>query len=620
MNILVVGNGFDLAHNLPTTYVDFLNFVNVIQSIEDYQYTFKKFESSFCFNELKDDVKKYIRLKIIKENRPDADFLTVLRAKKDTIIKEMLDLIKDNMWIEWFNKRYTKLGNTWIDFEAEISNVVQSIERMHENELENTRDAIHEKWQLSADNDRALRREIRSFFANDQPTIDIPKSKDKMLKDLNRVIRCLELYFEDCVRKIDNSTLSMDIWNLNIDKVLSFNYTDTYKRLYSVKNKYVEYDYLHGKSKISRDTPNNMVLGVDEYLSKEGQYHNINFIEFKKYFQRIHKSTGCVYKSWLEEINQSESSNHNVYIFGHSLAITDKDALLEILDNDKITTTVFYKDSKHYAQLITNLVQLLGVDDLVSCVYGIAPRIIFKQQCEMIDITNKEWQIFSDCQSLWHLYDFCDSYIDSLINRIASKINQCDLNYFCSQKNVIDLYDALDKNFKIANMEKLLDIATKLYSSSECQNFSHKDWAHDGCDGADNCSIDVCKFIGEINKYNSNQISTNTQEYFNVADLNLLNSRINNANLDEKDARHLFDKLFSMFKEENREIALIWECIKTLIDKHSGCFVGDFWEEKTKSATNIEQIRLNYVKTYIKENFCTENQVPKLETIWNCID
>lgn len=29
MNILVIGNGFDLAHGLPTTYKDFLTFAQV---------------------------------------------------------------------------------------------------------------------------------------------------------------------------------------------------------------------------------------------------------------------------------------------------------------------------------------------------------------------------------------------------------------------------------------------------------------------------------------------------------------------------------------------------------------------------------------------------------------
>lgn len=37
MNILVIGNGFDLAHGLPTKYVDFLE-IKCIPDIEDYEY------------------------------------------------------------------------------------------------------------------------------------------------------------------------------------------------------------------------------------------------------------------------------------------------------------------------------------------------------------------------------------------------------------------------------------------------------------------------------------------------------------------------------------------------------------------------------------------------------
>lgn len=33
MNILVIGNGFDLAHGLPTKYTDFLKFVEVINQV-----------------------------------------------------------------------------------------------------------------------------------------------------------------------------------------------------------------------------------------------------------------------------------------------------------------------------------------------------------------------------------------------------------------------------------------------------------------------------------------------------------------------------------------------------------------------------------------------------------
>lgn len=33
MNILLIGNGFDLAHRLPTTYKDFLLFIEVMKQV-----------------------------------------------------------------------------------------------------------------------------------------------------------------------------------------------------------------------------------------------------------------------------------------------------------------------------------------------------------------------------------------------------------------------------------------------------------------------------------------------------------------------------------------------------------------------------------------------------------
>ena len=35
MNILVIGNGFDLAHGLPTRYDDFLTFVEEFKKYKD---------------------------------------------------------------------------------------------------------------------------------------------------------------------------------------------------------------------------------------------------------------------------------------------------------------------------------------------------------------------------------------------------------------------------------------------------------------------------------------------------------------------------------------------------------------------------------------------------------
>lgn len=36
MNVLIIGNGFDIAHKLPTKYTHFLNFIKFINRFETY--------------------------------------------------------------------------------------------------------------------------------------------------------------------------------------------------------------------------------------------------------------------------------------------------------------------------------------------------------------------------------------------------------------------------------------------------------------------------------------------------------------------------------------------------------------------------------------------------------
>lgn len=36
MKILVIGNGFDLEHCLPTTYMDFLNFISYVKKMKNF--------------------------------------------------------------------------------------------------------------------------------------------------------------------------------------------------------------------------------------------------------------------------------------------------------------------------------------------------------------------------------------------------------------------------------------------------------------------------------------------------------------------------------------------------------------------------------------------------------
>ena len=75
-----------------------------------------------------------------------------------------------------------------------------------------------------------------------------------------------------------------------------------------------------------------MVLGINEYLNNDRKDSDNKFYMFKKFYQRIMKETDSSYQDVLEYIEtlkpdprDREGLYHYLYIFGHSLDITDKD-------------------------------------------------------------------------------------------------------------------------------------------------------------------------------------------------------------------------------------------------------------------------------------------------------
>lgn len=69
MNILVIGNGFDLAHRLPTTYKDFLEFASVFRKYDSVKGKFLlKFSDSYRGG-IEELLKVFGKAQIMKEKK-----------------------------------------------------------------------------------------------------------------------------------------------------------------------------------------------------------------------------------------------------------------------------------------------------------------------------------------------------------------------------------------------------------------------------------------------------------------------------------------------------------------------------------------------------------------------
>ena len=210
------------------------------------------------------------------------------------------------------------------------------------------------------------------------------------------------------IEKIDCKILSPDIEAESFDAVISFNYTNTYMRLYHQSG--ISCDYIHGKAMNAATDLSNMVLGIAEYLPDDTKNIDVNFVMFKKFYQRIFKGNGCDYKFWIEKIKESArqindklktlypiqipigkyTEKHHIFIFGHSLDLTDGDILSELILNDNVYTTIYYhKDSddeygrKDLAEKISQLLRIIGQDELIRRTGGVTKTIEFRLQQDM---------------------------------------------------------------------------------------------------------------------------------------------------------------------------------------------------------------------------------------------
>lgn len=297
-----------------------------------------------------------------------------------------MDLIRDNFWIDHFNKEKMKKKENWIDFENEISNVIQSID-----------EHIKDNPDISINN--CIITNIKDFipmnFSTERKTY--AEFRDKLLKDLNNFIRCFEIYLAEFVEKIhiDAKFDTQNIcYNPNNIKVISFNYTHTFQKFN--RKERIDYHYIHGEAKIDNTVENNnMVLGIGEYLEGEAKNKEIDFIAFKKYYQRILKQTGNKYRNWLKDTRGILSINN--YIIGHSLDITDKDILKDLILHDKSTsnTTIYYYNKNDLEKKIANLVKIIGQEELIKRTGE--DNIIFKNQEEIyIEQINKQKRLIAD--------------------------------------------------------------------------------------------------------------------------------------------------------------------------------------------------------------------------------
>lgn len=341
--LLVIGNGFDLAHGLKTKYTDFLDFFNK-------QFSNIEISEQF-FN--------------IGEINP---FRKIIQASIDSKDDEALhENLKNymqapfgNFWIAYFNKiredRHNRIGEGWVDFEREVERVIGQLEKL----------LLH-----SADFDEndSILKEIMGDYFNKSAEIVTQEFIPKLNWDLKILTLFLEFYLIEEEKKLSIAPKSF-FKKLNVQAVISYNYTDTFRAVYKKGKTNIPVHFVHGQL-----GEHNLVLGIGETLSGEEKNNFTVCASFKKFFQSIKYKLGNDYRNILPS-KPDIYNKWQIVFYGHSLDSTDKDSLKRLLKKaEDFPVKIYYYDDDDYNQQIANAIQLIEKDQLIKDVN--AGRIVF---------------------------------------------------------------------------------------------------------------------------------------------------------------------------------------------------------------------------------------------------
>lgn len=349
MNVLIIGNGFDLAHKLPTKYCDFLYFCDIVKNSQINWFSGKPVIKTCDIN----DKDKYILIQLCKN----------INVEKTD---ELYTCINENFWIEYFQNKKFLIGEDWINFEEEIKFVTESLY----NDYINLKSEFFTVDDISNQLIRKCIKTCENFYS-----FHIFRELfEKLLEDHKRLITLLEIYMDGYINTIDIETIPY-VKNKKINKLLTFNYTTVYTENYDVN---VDYCYVHGKANICNNSKERkMVLGYDDHYFSDSKVVK-ELIPFEKYYQRIVNNTDHNYFEWLKEM-ENEKENR-IYIYGHSLGTSDGDILEKFFLMKRTRIFIYYYSEFDRAEKIKNLAQVLGPDELIRLTGGTDPVIKFEQQ------------------------------------------------------------------------------------------------------------------------------------------------------------------------------------------------------------------------------------------------
>ncbi|AWH84261.1 hypothetical protein HYN59_03645 [Flavobacterium album] len=392
--LVIIGNGFDLAHGLPTGYCDFLNYYwrNVIDALKQKGDSKRLYEddlisviinlSSMHHSSI------YNALEEVNSFKSLMDFFDDYKYKdgyenflyridfKCQFLKNICEKQSIQNWVDIENEYYFLLkeclkdnNNTRV---KELNQEFDRVKCLLENYLY---DEVASKFDYSEDSNI-------SQFTNIFDLYNRLRHKDKFLEEFGYNV-------QEQIKEYLNAkgTILINKENKEKNLFLNFNYTPTADIYATYMNASWRDDYgqseviqIHGKLK---DIKNPINFGFGDEMDDD--YKTIEKKDDNEYLKNIKSFQYLQNSNYKKMLNFVESNPFQVYIMGHSCGLSDRILLNRIFEHRNcLSIKVFYYkngNKDNYTELIQNISRHFNQKEMMR------ERIVNKTLCEPLPQT-----------------------------------------------------------------------------------------------------------------------------------------------------------------------------------------------------------------------------------------
>lgn len=396
--IILIGNGFDLAHGMPTSYGNFIDdyWQNAIEKIRNKPYWENGFENDeFYIQPLPKiwegnndyEALEYNLRNISNNINFKNEFFAVLNKHKSFL--NWVDIENDYYFL--LKNCYKKPSRYTIEQLNKEFSVIESLLEQYLTKVEKE----FSKGFPNDDDEISFKRSINEVIYSDFNLRDFSETSINNLTEIEfqRVYSEIKSIEEGHISLSDNELSERDlrlyqilINNQNkkqkIKELLTseaannyfrhrpkeilfvnFNYTSTETYYDSPpfdreSGRYISTDIIHIHGVLNNKTDNKIIFGFGDEIDKDYlEIENLNDNEYLKNIKSMKYLESDSYKRLLDFIN---SNNYQVFIFGHSCGISDRTLLNTLFEHKNCSSVKPYYRKKddgtdNYSEMIRNI-------------------------------------------------------------------------------------------------------------------------------------------------------------------------------------------------------------------------------------------------------------------------